>query len=142
MPAAPSSTPLVKLYYLATPAFAIADWLGANVRAVGLADHPQWRIGYYVVCTLAGVLLQVRPRWSGVVGLVEASSNVLLLVLAVVLPYVDAISIAAAGAVPPALPFTAGFFANFLLSGAVWVIVFQRRVVALSGLRPPTGPTS
>jgi len=133
--AASPSTPLVKLYYLATPAFAIADWLGANVRTVGLAGHPEWRIGYYGVCTLAGVLLYLRPRWSDAVGLGEASVNVLLLVLAVFVPYFDAVSAVAAGGMPAGLPFSTGFLVNFLLSGAVWAIVFQQRLTALSGPR-------
>jgi len=143
MPAAPPSAALVRLYYLATPAFAVADWLGANVRAVGLAGHPEWRAVYYAVCTLAGVLLFLRPRWSDAVGLGEASVNVLLLVLAVFVPYLDAVSAVAAGGLPPAaLPFSVGFILNFLLSGAVWVVVFQQRVAALSGPRPPASPSS
>ena len=92
-----ASPSVVRLYYLATPAFAVADWLGANVRATGLAGHPEWRAGYYVACTLAGVLLHLRPRWTATVGLTEASVNVLLLVLAVMLPYFDAVSAAASG---------------------------------------------
>jgi len=134
---------LVRLYYLATPAFAVADWLGANVRAVGLAGHPEWRAVYYAVCTLAGALLYLRPRWSDAVGLGEASVNVLLLVLAVFVPYLDAVSTVAAGGLPPSsLPFTAGFILNFLLSGTVWTVVFQQRVTALSGRRPPAPPAA
>jgi len=125
---------LLRLYYLATPAFAVTDWLGANVRAVGLAGHPEWRAVYYAVCTLAGVLLYLRPRWADAVGLGEASVNVLLLVLAVLVPYFDAVSVVAAGGLPPAaLPFSGGFIINFILSGAVWAFVFQQRVTALSG---------
>jgi hypothetical protein len=132
---------LVRLYYLATPAFAVADWLGANVRAVGLAGHPEWRAAYYAVCTLAGALLYLRPRWSDAVGLGEASVNVLLLVLAVFVPYYDAVSAVAAGGLPPALPHSVWFVANFLLSGSIWVVVFQQRLTALSGPRPPSSPT-
>ncbi len=140
MLAAPSSAALVRLYYLATPAFAVADWLGANVRAVGLAGHPEWRGVYYAVCTLAGVLLYLRPRWSDAVGLGEASVNVLLLILAVFVPYFDAVSALATGGTPSALPYSVGFVVNFLVSGAVWVAVFEHRVSALAGPRPPAGP--
>jgi hypothetical protein len=136
MLAAPSSAPLVRLYYLATPAFAVADWLGANVRAVGLAGHPEWRAVYYGVCTVAGILLYTRPRWSTLVGLGEASVNVLLLILAVFVPYFDAISTVAAGGMPSGLPFTPGFLINFVLSGTLWAVVFQQRLTALSAPRP------
>ena len=37
-------------YYLATPLFVIGDWVfGANLRAVGLADWPLLRAGYYAL---------------------------------------------------------------------------------------------
>jgi hypothetical protein len=126
----------VRAYYLATPLFALADWLGANVRAVGLAGHPEWRAGYYTACTLAGVLLHLQPRWAAGIGLLEASANVLLLVLAVVLPYLDAVASVAAGGTAIGLPFTFGFGVNFLLSGVVWVAIFQRHIFDLRGRGP------
>jgi len=114
------------VYYLATPLFALADWLGANVRAAGLAGHPELRAGYYVVCTLAGALVHVRPSWSAAVGLLESSANVLLLVLAMLLPYYDAVASVAAGGGTGPLPMTPAFLINFLISGAVWTSVFYR----------------
>ncbi len=127
-PAARPARSWIEVYYLATPLFALADWLGANVRAVGLAGHPEIRAGYYVICTVAGALVHVRPSWSAGVGLLESSANVLLLVLAVLLPYYDAVASVAAGGGTGALPMTPAFLANFLISGAVWTSVFYRSV--------------
>ncbi|MBI4521476.1 MAG: hypothetical protein HY701_11610 [Gemmatimonadetes bacterium] len=126
-----SSAAWVRAYYLATPLFALVDWLGANVRAVGLAGHPEWRAGYYAVCTIAGLLVHFRPRSAAYVGLVESSTNVLLLVLAVFLPYFDAVASVASGGTAFGLPFTARFVVNFLLSGAVWVAIFQWQLLEL-----------
>jgi hypothetical protein len=137
--AAPAARPAwswIEAYYLATPLFALADWLGANVRAVGLAGHPEIRAGYYVICTCAGALVHLRPSWSAGVGLLESSANVLLLVLAVVLPYYDAVASVAAGGGASPLPMTPGFLVNFLISGAVWTSVFHRSVRRLEGRNP------
>jgi hypothetical protein len=125
----------IRVYYLATPLFAVADWLGANVRAVGLDGHPGWRLAYYAFCTIAGVVLKVRPRWAAVVGLTEASVNLLLLVLSVFLPYYDAVASVAAGGTSIDLPFGLGFLANLIISGVVWATVFERHVHELGGTR-------
>jgi len=113
-------------YYLATPLFAIADWLGADVRAVGLAAHPGLRLGYYLLFFLAGGVLQVKPSWSAPIGLIESSVNVFLLILSVVLPYYDQVRVLADGDIPADLPMSLGFLVNFLISGGVWVLVFER----------------
>jgi len=126
-----TAPPWIRLYYLATPLFALADWAGANVRTAGLEGHPEWRIGYYALCTGAGLLLYLRPAWSAGVGLVEASANVGLLILGVLLPYFDAIDAAAQRQTFDRLPFGPGFLANFLISGGVWVAIFQRQLFRL-----------
>lgn len=125
----------IRVYYLATPVFAVADWLGANVRAVGLDGHPGWRLAYYAFCTIAGVVLHVRPRWAALVGLTEASVNLLLLVVSVFLPYYDAVASVADGGAFIGLPFGLGFLANLVISGVVWAAVFEGHVRELGGTR-------
>jgi len=122
---------LLTAYYLATPLFAYADWLGANVRAVGLADFPEWRAGYYVACTAIGAANFLKPAWSAPLGLIESSTNILLLVLAVVLPYARLIDVVAGGGTPQPLPFTPAFFTNFLISSGVALSQYYRSRFAL-----------
>lgn len=113
-------------YYAATPLFALADWLGANVRAAGLSGHPEWRVVYYIACLVVGALIVARPTWSAALSLIEASTNLLLLMLAVLLPYYDAVSTLAGGGSPALPPTTPQFIVNFLISGGVWVTQFHR----------------
>lgn len=124
----------LNVYYIATPLFACADWMGFNVRAVGLADYPGWRACYYVACTVIGAATVLRPSWSALLGVLESGINILLLVLAVMVPYLRIIDVLAAGGTPAAPPFSPEFLINFLLSGAVGVTQFQR---AQASLRPP-----
>lgn len=119
-------------YYLATPLFAYTDWLGANVRAVGLADFPEWRAAYYAACTAIGALNLLRPAWSAPLSIGESAANILLLVLSVFLPYAQMIDTLVGGGQPSTVPFTAAFITNFLISGAVAVTQFHRGRASLS----------
>ncbi len=111
-------------YYLATPLFVIGDWVfGANLRAVGLADWPLLRAGYYAACI--GCCC-VAHYWTGralVVGIAESSFNLLLLVLAVFLPYyalIESISESGTGA----NPLTPEFVTNLLIASSAWCLSY------------------
>jgi hypothetical protein len=111
---------LARAYYAATPLFALADFAcGANVRAAAFAARPGLRAGYYALCIACLALALARPAWSGAVALAESSLNLLLLTLAVFLPYFAAAEAALDGR-PFASPFSPAFVVNFLLAGAVW----------------------
>ncbi|MBW2280602.1 MAG: hypothetical protein JRG76_00010 [Deltaproteobacteria bacterium] len=115
---------LIEGYYGLTPLFAAGDWIfGANVRAAGLAGWPGLRTAYYALCVGCFLLAHYRPRVAGAVGLAESSANLLILALAVFLPYyalADSVSEAGVGA----NPFTPAFMANFLLAAGIWCASF------------------
>jgi hypothetical protein len=125
-------------YYLATPLFAGADLLfGANVRAVGLADHPEWRAVWYAGCLGCGVVALVRPGWTSVVGLAESALNLLLLSLSVFLPLLAVADRASQGGMVTGSPFGLDFATNLLMSSMVWVTLFHARMrPAWHGRRP------
>jgi hypothetical protein len=107
-------------YYAATPLFVLADFVfGANVRAVAFDTRPGLRSAYYVLCVACLGLSFARPAWSGAVALAESSLNLLLLVLAVFLPY-WAVADAVLDGRSVASPFSPGFLVNFLMAGAIW----------------------
>lgn len=115
-------------YLAATPCFALADLLlGANVRAVGLAGHPELRAGYYAACLGCGALSWLRPGWAGAVGLAESSFNLLLLVLSLFLPYLALAEAVSRGETPAHNPITPGLVTNFALCSAVWLALFYAR---------------
>ena len=124
----------VEAYYLGTPLFALADLVfGANVRAVGLAGHPELRAGYYAACLACGVASFARPAWAGFVGLAESSLNLLVLALSVFLPYYALVERVLDGGTPAGNPLTPGFLANFVLSSAVWLALWYGRSGVLAG---------
>ena len=117
---------LLEGYYWLTPLFALVDWtFGANVRAAGLADHPELRVAYYALCTGCAVGIHARPALSGPVGFAESSANLLLLFLSLLLPYYGMLDDALRGSFPAESPITTGMVWNFLIAGSVWVMVFQ-----------------
>jgi hypothetical protein len=110
----------LRAYYAATPLFALADFvLGASVRAAAFGARPGLRSAYYGLCVACLALSFARPGWSSAVALAESSLNLLLLVLAVFLPY-WALADAVLDGRAVAHPFSPGFVVNFCLAGAIW----------------------
>jgi hypothetical protein len=132
LPGGRATRRFIATYYLLTPLFWLIDWTyGANVRVVALQDSEGWRALYYVLCMAGGLALWVRPLWSDLLGLLECSIALLLLILGILLPYWRlADQIAADRFV--ANPYTPELVINFVLAGTVWLIAFYGRL----GVRP------
>jgi hypothetical protein len=119
----PNRPTLAAIYYLATPVFALCDWIFHwNVRVSALDGRPALKNTYYAVCTAAGVVTYWRPSLSRVVGLAESSVNILLLVLSFMLPYYTLVG--SFTGEQGLVPFTPTRVLNFLISGFMWVKVF------------------
>lgn len=124
---------LVAIYYWLTPAFWAADvWLGANLRTAALEDRPGYKGIYYLFCLACGAAIWLRPAWTRLVGLTEASVNILLLVLGVLVPYFRLIDeLASGGANVNVSPFGVERTIAFLLAGGVWTISFRMHAAEL-----------
>lgn len=123
--------PLITPYYLATPLFALVDWLwGVNVRIVALDDYPAMKYGYYALCLGCGFLTCVRPALAPVVGLGESSLNIVLLVLGMLFPYFR-VSRAILEGHSVVNPYHPGMFVNFAISGVVLYLALRRSERAL-----------
>ena len=123
------SSNLVVLYYLVTPAFAVADLVfHAPVRVAGLSD-PAYRLAYYAVVFALGLLCRAQPGATPFVGIAESTVNLLLLFLGILLPIWSLPDQLLSGA-----PVDAGFstikLANALLCGTVLVVSFHRHQAA------------
>jgi len=117
----------VRAYYLATPVFLIInETLGANVRVAAFEHRPALKYGYYLMCTLLGLLMLLRPAWTGILGLAESSTNITLLVVGYLTPHFEAISQLAASGQLPQSPSAAEWFLNFAISATAWAISFYR----------------
>lgn len=126
----PRSSPnLIVLYYLITPAFAVADLVfHAPVRVAGLSD-PGYRLAYYAVVFALGLLCRARPGATPFVGIVESTVNLLLLFLAILLPIWSLPDQLLSGAALDT-GFTATKVVNALLSGSALIVSFHRHQAA------------
>lgn len=123
------STNLIVLYYLVTPAFAVADLVfHAPVRVAGLSD-PGYRLAYYAVVFALGILCRARPGATPFVGIAESTVNLLLLFVAILLPIWSLPDQLLSGA-----PVNTGFsgikVVNAVLSGTALVVSFHRHEAA------------
>ena len=125
---------LLTSYYLATPLFALLDLaVGASVRVSALQSSGH-RLAYYGALFLLGLLCRFRPRAAPLVGMLESSLNLFLLLLGILLPIWSLPDVVAAGG-----SLQAGLdglsAANALLVGGALVLSFHRnRLVAGSAL--------
>ena len=131
----------LRAYYAATPLFALADFVfGASVRAAAFDARPGLRSAYYGLCVACLALSFARPAWSSAVALAESSLNLLLLVLAVFLPY-WALAEAVLDGRAVANPFSPGFVVNFCLAGAIWTAGFYETTLAGAATSTRRDPT-
>ena len=122
---------LIQGYYLGTPLFFLADvFWGWRVRlADGVGDWT-FRCIYYGFCFLCAFLCMKWPRLAPLVGVGESSVNVLLLVLGVLLPVIQAPGRVLRGE-PVVGLFTLAAFVNFCLTGGMLAVSFHRNLMAL-----------
>lgn len=101
--------------------------LGWNVRAAALEGHPAWKALYYLFCLGCGGLLWFRPKLTRLVGIAESSTNIVLLVVGMMLPYFQLIERLSVGGLPGAneSAFTVEKSLSFLASGLIWWVSFQ-----------------
>jgi hypothetical protein len=83
---------ITSLYYYGTPLFILLDYFGGiNVRVAVLDSFPLYKNVYYGFCILCGIGMYALPRGTPIVALFESAINILLIVLAVFLPYVQTV---------------------------------------------------
>jgi len=124
----------LRAYYWATPLFAAGDLLlGVPLRAAALPSQ-KTRLAYYALCLGCAALIHLRPRTTALVGLIESSVNILLLILAVYLPTIAVLDTIETGevTVPILTPLR---LANLALSAYVLYRSFLISQLALTGER-------
>jgi hypothetical protein len=128
---------LITFYYLLTPLFWLADAaFGASLRVAALDGFPFWKVMYYLFCFACGVAMWKHPSWTGVIGLGEASLNILTLVLGFVVPYFRMVDQLAAGEAGIETSFLSPARATGLLvSGLVWVASFHLHLAMVRSRR-------
>ena len=126
----PTPKALLEFYYLATPLFLLVDVvLSAPIRVASL-DQLGLRWLYYGGLMVLALVMQARPSLGPVIGLVESSVNLLLLVLSILLPIWGMLDQAATGGAL-SLDLTPWKLLNVALSGPILVLAIKQSEWAL-----------
>ncbi len=81
-----------RLYHVVTPAFIALDcFAGVNVRVAVLDGMPLYKGLYYGLCVVCGAAVCLLPQSTIVVALFESTVNILITVLGIFRPYMEAI---------------------------------------------------
>lgn len=72
----------VRLYYLATPAFLLAElFAGISFRVPYFLTAPALRYLYYAFCAACGAGCYLRPRSTYLIAFAESTFNIVLLIV-------------------------------------------------------------
>lgn len=120
---------VVWLYYLATPAFFLAEVLGGiSFRVPYFLTTPTLRYLYYALCTACGVGCFFRPKATYIIAFIKSTINVVLLFTGFfVAMYAGMDSIIAGGSEVLTMKWVIGFG----ITGFIWVISFYYGLWAL-----------
>jgi hypothetical protein len=122
----------IQAYYWSTTIFLLADLtLGANLRAAAL-PQPELRYLYYGLCFGCAFACRRWPNHAGWVAMGESAVNIFLLILSVMGPIIALPDAFLAGE-DVAAPMTLGKMINFVFSGTVLWLSFQRGQAAVAG---------
>ena len=122
---------LLVAYYAATLVFLLLDAaFGINLRVAFLEDYPGWRAGYYALCGVCLLLVVTKPGWEAVVSGVESLFTLIALILSLALRSMFLGDLAFGEEFRPV---TVEEVVNFLMSGSVAYLTWQRGLKALRG---------
>ncbi|MBN1392979.1 MAG: hypothetical protein JW947_09285 [Sedimentisphaerales bacterium] len=113
---------VVWLYYLATPAFFLAEFLwGITVRVPYFLAAPALRYLYYALCAACGVGCYFRPKATYIIAFLESTINVILLFTGFFVAMYAGIDNIIAG---DSEVLTMKWVVGFAVTGFIWVISF------------------
>lgn len=128
-PGKPLSAKMLRIYYAATAAFLLLDYLfGINVRLASLDAFPGWRAFYYAVCFACLGLIIWRPAWSTWVATSESLITLSMLIITMgarVMTVSDSMLNTGSGFV------TTEEIINFVIAGGVAFIAYTRGTWAI-----------
>lgn len=124
-------------YLLGTPVFLLIDVLFHAPIRIAALQGSNVRFAYYGVAFALGLLARARPSIEPWVGMGETAFNILLLVLAIMIPIWNLPDALLANE-PLVGPFDTIPLTNFGLSGSILLVGYYRsQARAFSRRRPP-----
>jgi hypothetical protein len=131
----PTRYAIPRCYYLLTPAFILLDYgAGVNVRTAVLDAWPVYKNLYYGFCVLCGIIVFIMPRVSAVVAICESVIIILLTILGLFLPVLEAIERVATleGDWGAAESFGFEGATNLIMAGTIAFLAFRLNVASIA----------
>jgi hypothetical protein len=114
----------VRLYYLATPVFLLAElFAGISFRVPYFLSAPSLRYLYYAFCAACGAGCYLRTRATYLIAFAESTFNIVLLVVGF---FFAMWTMDAAGNVPHI--FTIKGIIGFGITASIWTISFYKGI--------------
>lgn len=115
----------VRLYYLATPLFFLAElFAGISIRVPYFLSAPSLRYLYYALCLACGTGCYLRPKATYCIALVESSFNIILLFVGFFLSMWTVDASLNSGGIPQL--FTLKGMIGFGITASIWTISFYQ----------------
>jgi hypothetical protein len=115
---------LVIYYLIATPVFILIEWSMDFAPRTAFSDDTTIKTIYYLFLFACGFICWWSGQLSGLVGIIESSISITLLIISfvkpVILPDIDALE---AGTYEPAVNVQAVL--NFLIAGSILIYSFH-----------------
>ena len=127
---------IIQGYYWSIFLFIILDYgFGINIRITGFLYHPALKFLYYLFCISCLFIIYKFPAKSARVGLIESTTNIIILIFSMYLPLFTTADLIESGQFNN-LVITAERVINLIFAGTINLIAFYyNRFVILSGTK-------
>jgi len=125
---------IIQGYYWSIFLFMILDYgFGINIRITGFIYHPILKFIYYMFCIACLYLVYKFPDRSAKIGLIESTTNIIILIFSIYLPMFSAADLVESGQLDR-LGITTEKVINMVFAGTInGMAYYYNRFVLLSG---------
>ena len=115
---------IIQGYYWSIFLFIILDYgFGINIRITGFIDHPLLKFLYYIFCIVCLILIYKLPGKAAKIGLVESSTNIIILIFGTYLPIYTSFDLIEAGKVD-GIGITTERVINMIFAGTINALAY------------------
>lgn len=115
---------IIQGYYWSIFFFMILDYgFGINIRITGFIYHPTLKFLYYIFCISCLFLIYKFPSKSARIGLIESTTNIVILIFSIYLPMFSAADLVESGQLDR-LGITTEKVINMVFAGTINAMAF------------------
>ena len=119
-------------YYWSIFLFMILDYgFGINIRITGFIYHPVLKFLYYIFCIICLIIIYRYPRKSATVGLIESSTNIVILIFGTYIPIYSSFDLIESGQIGGPV-ITAERVVNMIFAGTINGLAYYYNKIILT----------